>query len=81
MENEKRTIYIVNVIFIAIGLIPIVGLFIIPLLFLINLILGLYKFYKNQKELGIIYLIVAFIAPLIGFSLCLGVYSMVGFKI
>lgn len=78
MEKEKRNIYIVNGICILIGLIPIVGLFVIPLLFLVNLIIGLTKFYNSEKELGTTYLIIAFLAPLIGFSLCLGVYSMIG---
>jgi hypothetical protein len=75
METEKRNIYIVNGICILVGLIPIVGLFVIPLLFIVNLIIGLAKYNSNQKELGTVYLITAFIAPLIGFSLCLGVYS------
>lgn len=85
MENEKKTaaekrkILVVNGICVVVGLVPLVGLFVIPLLFLVNLILGLVKFSNKENEIGGMYLIAAFLAPLIGFSLCYGVYSLSGF--
>lgn len=79
MEAQKKNILIVNAICIVIGLVPIVGLFVVPLLFIVNFILALVKFYNKEQEVALTYLIVAFLAPLIGYSLCYGVYGGLNF--
>ena len=48
------------------------SIFIVPLLFIGNIILAILNFKKQEKELAITHLICAFIVPLIGPSICLG---------
>lgn len=79
MDPQIKKIIVINSIVIVSGLIPIVGILIIPLLFIVNLNLARIEYFENKnKELAVTYLIIAFIAPLIGYSLC---YSYYGFKL
>lgn len=49
------------------------ALFITPLLFIGNIIYAVINFEKKEKELAVTHLICAFVAPLIGPSICLGI--------
>lgn len=71
---EKKEILIINGVLILISAIPMVGVVTVPILFVYNFVSGIYNLNKD-KEMGIFYLINAFVGLLVGFSVCSFVFS------
>lgn len=75
IPSNIKNLIAINIFFILISGGGVLGAMIsIPLMLLINFITCIYGFVKDKGKLGIAALILFFIGPIIGFSICLSVY-------
>ena len=78
IQNNIKILIAINIFLISISWIGEGGgaFLAVPAMLLINFFSSIYGFVKKDKHFGIVALILFFIGPIIGFSICLSVFKL-----